>query len=329
MDFLKSQLTKIPLITPVNLSKSTVLITGANTGLGLEVAREIVRSKPERLILAVRNLEKGDIAKKDLDRAKSSGTRIEVHKLDQSSFDSIQAFAKELDGERIDIAILNAGVWNTKFITTPDGHESDLQVNALGPALLSLLLLPNLRAAAASPHPPGAPRPHMTIVSSGLHEMAKFPEKNLPRREILSALDDEKRYTQSDRYPVTKTINLLWTRALASKVPSSEIIINAPTPGFCKTGLMRHTSGVMNMIVKLAMVSVGRSAEDGARCLVDAAIVKKEETHGKYLSETKLKPESQLVQSEEGQELQAKVWDEIMAVFAKKSIPVQASLASK
>jgi retinol dehydrogenase-12 len=111
MDFIKSQLTKIPKIIPVNLSKSTVLITGANTGLGLEAAREILHSKPERLILAVRNVEKGNVAKRDLERARPSGTKIEVRKLDQSSFKSIQTFVKELEGERIDIAILNAGTF--------------------------------------------------------------------------------------------------------------------------------------------------------------------------------------------------------------------------
>ncbi|KAF7942248.1 hypothetical protein EAE99_000298 [Botrytis elliptica] len=97
--------------------------------------------------------------------------------------------------------------------------------------------------------------------------MAKFPEKDLPQGEILAALNDANRYTQSDRYPVTKAISLLWTKELANKVASSEVIINAPTPGFCKTGLMSQTSGIMGLIVKLSMILVGRSAPDGARCL--------------------------------------------------------------
>jgi retinol dehydrogenase-12 len=109
MDFIKAQLTKIPKITPVNLSKSTVLITGANSGLGFEAAREILHSKPERLILAVRNIEKGNAARKVLENAKPSGTKIDVRKLDQSSLKSVQDFVKELEGDKVDIAILNAG----------------------------------------------------------------------------------------------------------------------------------------------------------------------------------------------------------------------------
>lgn len=110
MDFLRAQFTKIPKLKPVNLSKSTVLITGANAGLGLEAAHEILLSKPERLILAVRDIEKGDVAKRELQNRTTSSTQIDVHKLDHSSFRSVQNFVKELEGQRVDIAILNAGM---------------------------------------------------------------------------------------------------------------------------------------------------------------------------------------------------------------------------
>lgn len=110
MDFLRSQFTKIPKLAPVNLSKSTVLITGANAGLGLEAAKEILLSKPERLILAVRNLERGNAARKELERVKTStSTQIDVKILDYANFESVRTFAKELEGQTVDIAILNAG----------------------------------------------------------------------------------------------------------------------------------------------------------------------------------------------------------------------------
>ena len=109
MDFIKAQLSKIPAITPVNLSACTVLITGSNTGLGLEAAREFLPSKPKRLILAVRNIEKGNEAKRELDKSKAASTQIEVRKLDQGSFASVLSFAKGLKGDRVDLAILNAG----------------------------------------------------------------------------------------------------------------------------------------------------------------------------------------------------------------------------
>ena len=109
MEFIRAQRTKIPQILPTNLSNKTVLITGSNAGLGLEAAREILSHNPGRLILAVRNLEKGNAVRKQLDEIKAASTAIEARTLDQSSFASVRAFVKGLNGERIDFALLNAG----------------------------------------------------------------------------------------------------------------------------------------------------------------------------------------------------------------------------
>ncbi|TGO35797.1 hypothetical protein BHYA_0146g00220 [Botrytis hyacinthi] len=92
MDFLKIHFTKIPKLKLVNLSKSTVLITGTNSGLGLEAAREILLSKPEHLILAMRNTKNGNAAKKELQNGMTSSTQIDVHELDHWSFRSVQNF---------------------------------------------------------------------------------------------------------------------------------------------------------------------------------------------------------------------------------------------
>lgn len=313
MEFIKAQRTKIPQIKPTNLSQKTVLITGSNAGLGFEAARAVVPHNPGRLILAVRNLQKGEVAQKELDNIRATSTIIETRELDQGSFASVRAFVKWLDGQRIDIALLNAGVWNSKFTLTKDGLESDLQVNTVAPALLALLLLPNLRRASSSLNAPSAPS-HLTFVSSGLHENARFAERNTPGN-ILDALNDPKQYQKQDRYPTSKTIGLLWARELAHRVRSSEIVINSATPGFCKTGLPRHMKGFMVYAVKVAEVLLARSAQDGARCLLDAAMVQGEDTHGKYLSEMKVKPESELIRSAEGGTLQMTLWEEIVSLL--------------
>jgi retinol dehydrogenase 12 len=108
MDFIRAQLTRIPRITPVNLSACTVLITGANTGLGLAASREVLMSSPKRLILAVRNLEEGNAARTEL-MGRGEPTEIEVRKLDQNSFESVTSFVKGLKGNPVDFVILNAG----------------------------------------------------------------------------------------------------------------------------------------------------------------------------------------------------------------------------
>jgi len=276
------------------------------------------------LILAVRNLEEGNKAKNELmGRGKPTSTEIEVRRLDQNSFESVTSFVKSLKGDRVDFAILNAGVMNSEFITSTDGLESELQVNALSPALLSLLLLPNFHLASSSPKLPNAPRPHLTFVSSGLHGMAKFPERKLGPGEILSALNNRSKYNQSDRYGVTKTIGLLWMRELASRVQSSDVVVNAVNPGFCKTKLMRNAGSVAYYLSKCAQFLLGREVADGARCLVDATIVKGPETHGLYHSETQIKAESDLVRSAEGKELGERLWEEIVALLGKHGLDVE------
>ena len=110
MEFIRAQRTRIPRITPADLSNYTVLITGSNTGLGLEAAREFLKSRPCRLILAVRNMEKGKVAKAELEKTTKGQTKIEVRKLDQGSFESVRYFVNDLRGERVDFALLNAGM---------------------------------------------------------------------------------------------------------------------------------------------------------------------------------------------------------------------------
>ena len=119
MEFIRAQRTRIPSITPANLTSSTVLITGANAGLGFEAAREVLPSKPKRLILAVRNMEKGNAAKTELEKDKDASTNIEVRKLDQTDFGSVRTFVKDLKGERVDIFIQNAG----KYLVRNSGPQ--------------------------------------------------------------------------------------------------------------------------------------------------------------------------------------------------------------
>jgi len=77
MDFLRAQFTKIPIVAPANLSRRTVLITGATSGLGLETAREILKSQPARLILAVRDLERGKAVVSRLQNADTTSTQFD------------------------------------------------------------------------------------------------------------------------------------------------------------------------------------------------------------------------------------------------------------
>lgn len=94
----------------------TVCVTGANVGLGKEAARHFVRLGAERVILACRSTEKGEAAKNEIESSEKSSGVVEVWQLDLSSYESVQQFAKKIDGlKRLDIMLENAGTYiNTR-----------------------------------------------------------------------------------------------------------------------------------------------------------------------------------------------------------------------
>lgn len=113
-------------VTVVDLTGRTVIITGSNTGLGLEAAKHFYEMNPARLILAVRSIEKGEHAKNIILRNGKRRTNIEVWELDMGSFASVNAFTKKANDEleRLDIFIANAGTATQQWATTKDGWES-------------------------------------------------------------------------------------------------------------------------------------------------------------------------------------------------------------
>lgn len=162
--FIVNQLTFKPKALPpdLRLDGKTALVTGSNGGIGLETARQLASHGVSRLILGVRDVTKGTTAKNDIQKSNPKCV-IEVWPLDLESFDSILSFTNRSQSlERLDIAILNAGVKQLKWTTTPYGHETNLQVNHLGTAFLSILLLPILKTTSKQT---GAPS-RLTFTSS-------------------------------------------------------------------------------------------------------------------------------------------------------------------
>lgn len=271
-----------PPIPTQNLSGQTVLVTGSNVGIGLAATRLLMEFNVSRVIMAVRTVSKGEAAKAALLKDHPTCS-VEVWALDMDSFDSVTTFGKraqELD--RLDIVLLNAGVkkqeWERSSTT---GHETTIQVNHLSTALLSLLLLPPLKATAARVGTPS----RMTITSSEVHMWTSFKERTAPR--ILANLDDQSTWGNPDRYNVSKLLNVLWTRALASRVPPTEIVINTVNPGLVKSSLHRDNT---NSSEQKFTAFFGRTTEEGGRIIVDAAVVQDSRTHGGYVSECKPTP---------------------------------------
>jgi len=147
-------------------------VTGANCGLGLEAVRHFVRLNASKVILACRSVQKGELAKADIEKTTNRNGAVEVWQVDLASFTSVREFctrARTL--ERLDIVIENAGIATGKFEQF-EGYESTITVNVISTFLMAFMLLPKLRDSANKFNI----TPRLTIVSSDAHQMfAKFP----------------------------------------------------------------------------------------------------------------------------------------------------------
>uniref|UniRef100_A0A667ZPN9 Si:dkey-23o4.6 n=1 Tax=Myripristis murdjan TaxID=586833 RepID=A0A667ZPN9_9TELE len=135
---------------PVRLDGKTVLITGANTGIGKETSRDLAR-RGARVVMACRDLTRAERAAEEIRRSTGNGNVVIRH-LDLASLYSVRQFAKDFlaSEERLDILINNAGVMMCPRWMTEDGFETQLAVNHLGHFLLTNLLLPKLKSSAPS-----------------------------------------------------------------------------------------------------------------------------------------------------------------------------------
>lgn len=271
----------------LSLKDQTILITGSNTGIGLEAARQCVKLDANILILAVRSISKGQAAKADILKSyTTSKTQVEVWDLDQESIKSVTAFGKRVQAlPRLDVVILNAAIFKFDWLTSPEtGLESSLQVNHISTALLTLYLLPTLQKTSRNLQLPT----HLTTTSSEVALWTPFKEQKAAK--ILEHLNDQQYFKDHmDRYSVTKLLNMFWTRELASRVSGDELIINLVNPGSVSTAL--HRDGHMTLNGKFLQRFdriLGRTPEEGGRLVMNGAVIQGKDTHGKYLSEAKL-----------------------------------------
>lgn len=302
--FLYSQLfVKLPKLTK-DFTGQTIIVTGSNTGLGLEAARHFSQLNATLIILAVRNTAKGEAAKESiLASTGRANATIEVWELDMQSYDSIKAFcAKTSNLPRLDAVLENAGIM-TKYFKMVAGYESVITTNVIGTFLLAFGLLPKLRQSAKE----YKAQARLSIVSSDLHFIAKFPERL--DKDIFAALNDEEKAEMSMersestqcsrivhtnilciRYATSKLIQVFAVRELAVQVdrdPKStppSVIVNCMTPGACKSDFDRESTGVARLMGSLMSALIARTTEAGSRTLV-AAVAAGEETHGGYMAD--------------------------------------------
>jgi NAD(P)-dependent dehydrogenase (short-subunit alcohol dehydrogenase family) len=233
----------------------TAVITGANTGLGYETARALA-SKGARVVLAVRNLDKGKAAA-DLIARRYPGADVAVQELDLTSLESVRAAADQLRAghDRIDLLINNAGVMMTPKQTTKDGFELQFGTNHLGHFALTGLVLDRLLA---------VPGSRVVTVSSNGHRMGQIR---------FDDLQSERSYSRAGAYGQAKLANLLFTYELQRRLAGTNTIATAAHPGSSATELGRNLPRIVEWGFGLTVQSSEMGALPQLRAATDPSVL--------------------------------------------------------
>ncbi|MCW2990453.1 MAG: putative oxidoreductase, short-chain dehydrogenase/reductase family [Solirubrobacterales bacterium] len=223
----------------------TILITGANSGIGLAAARAFA-ARGDRVVLAVRNAEKGERA------AASIEGETEVRSLDLTDLASVRAFAAAWSGG-IDVLVNNAGVMAVPEGRTTDGFELQIGTNHLGHFALTNLLLPDITGRVVS-------------IASGAHRLGRIDLEDLNW--------ERRKYDRWRAYGQSKLANLLFVLELQRRLDEagSPVRAVAAHPGYASTSLQGHTGNrLQHALMWVANRTVAQSDAAGAAPTVYAA----------------------------------------------------------
>lgn len=210
-----------------NLTGKITIVTGANSGIGLETTRAFA-ANGATVVMACRNLEKAQSAASEIHNTNPKA-KLDLLELDLASLESVRKFADDFSAkyDRLDILANNAGVMALpEHHKTADGFEMQFGTNHLGHFALTGLLLPLIRKTAGA---------RVVTVSSQAHNWGKFDPENM---------NAEKGYQKMGAYGLAKLSNLLFTYELQRRFEQFNIdaIAIAAHPGWTATNLQKYSS---------------------------------------------------------------------------------------
>lgn len=243
-----------------------VIVTGCNTGIGKETAKDLAR-RGASVYMACRDNMKCEEARQEIIK-ETDNLNVFNRTLDLSSLDSVRRFVAEFKKEepRLDVLINNAGVMMCPKTLTKDGFEMQIGTNHMGPFLLTNLLLDLMKKSGAS---------RIINVSSMVHTSGKLNKEDL---------NSEKSYSKMGAYSQSKLANILFTRELAKRLEKSIVTVNSLHPGAVKTDLQRHMlPSYIKWLGDFIFLFVFKSAKSGAQTQIRLAVDPDlESTTGKY-----------------------------------------------
>lgn len=211
----------------------TVLITGANSGIGKATATALA-AKGYKVVFIARNPQKAEAVKKEIISA-SGNEAVDFLIADLTSLSQVRKCAETFNQryQTLDVLINNAGVCLPERRITGDGFEEMFQINHLSHFLLTNLLLDVLKKTTGA---------RIINVSSGGYKSGKFDAANL---------QSEQKFGTFSTYCNTKLLNILFTFELAEKLKDTGITVNALHPGVVNTNFAGELKGVLGLVNRM------------------------------------------------------------------------------
>jgi len=266
-----------------------VLITGANSGIGLETARALA-SGGARVLMLCRSVPRATAARDEILRT-APDADLEIVECDLGSQQAVRSTAAHLTGtlDRLDVLVNNAGVTLRGPQRTDEGHDAMLAINQLGPFLLTESLRPLLVASAPA---------RVVTVASHAHRFVKTVD--------LEHLDTPSGYGPLGfrRYGETKLMNILWTRELARRLDGSGVTANAVHPGGVRSNL-GDPAPWQRALVRPFLVPPERGAETSVFLATDPSVAT---TTGGYWARSR-PADAKLTAAARDDDLARRLWD--------------------
>lgn len=273
------------------------MITGANAGIGKEVARKLA-ILGARVVMVCRDREKGERARQEIVASVSvsdPGT-VELLTCDLASLKDVRKLASDFraNHDRLHVLVNNAGIFSMKRTTTVDGYESTFAVDYLAHFYLTTLLLDTLKASAPA---------RVVNMASDIHKYF-----GIGMGDLLS----EKRYNGQKAYSNAKAAMVLFTRKLARDIDGTGITANAVHPGHARTQMT--TAGLPRWFVAITsrfQITAEEAAEGPVHVASSPSVTG---VNGAYFTRCKVSKPARFTGNADTQQ---RLWDASTGLIAK------------
>ncbi|QPC71206.1 hypothetical protein HYE68_001958 [Fusarium pseudograminearum] len=240
-----------------SLNGKVILITGGNSGLGLESTRQLLKHDPAKIFLACRSKAKYDQAIAELQEQGSKTDAVSFLSLDLASLESIKSAVKKFQQEstRLDVLLNNAGIMMTPEGLTEEGYEIQFGTNHMGHVFLTHLLLPVLEETTKI-------NPDVRVICLASIGETMAPKNPYQFEHFKTTMSN---FSTSARYCISKLANVHYAAALAERHPSLKII--SIHPGIVQTNLTGpavNNSLIMRTLSRLFLSVAAVNSSKGA-----------------------------------------------------------------